>query len=476
MIGPAAAWAGVPMLFTPYGGPLREFGWKLELVYLPASALLSAALLYRAHARRRALLEGRPPRGRRRRRGSSYRSRVGIAVGIIALLLVLLPFVGAVAGVGTSGVRYAYQTSLPRDVTGQFLQTPGGPVKLFAWDDPQSSYPADALRVHSADVRSLLVRAAAVDDPAAYNVYDLDRGGSVQLETVQRTGRMLELVPAHALATGRYAFVATHEGMFGGRDFDYFRVVRPGEAATAISGNRNGHAPQVARALLPLAAALLAFVFGGRLLVSWRRRPAAQKLFWALGFACFGLAAASEALAFRHGWNAALFRLYYVAGGMLTVAFLGAGSAWLLLPRRARDVMLGGLVVASVSAVVAVLLAPVDVSTLAVAASGRPPSDHALGGHGFLWAIALNSAGTLALVGGSLLSIFRRQRVRANVWIASGALCVAAATGLSRAGDVSLVYVGEFVGIALMFCGFTLPAPTARRAPESAPQTAVAVR
>jgi len=476
MVGPPVAWAGVPVMFSPYGGPLRSLGWKLELVYLPVSALLSAALLYRAHARRRALLDGGPPRGRRRRRAGSYRSRVGVAVGIIALLLILLPFVGAVAGVGTSGVRYAYQTSLPRDVTGQFLKTGGGPVKLFAWEDPQASYPADALRVHSADVHSLMVRAAAVDDPAAYNVYDLDRGGTVPLRTARRTARTLELVPAHALASGRYAFVATHEGMFGGRDFDYFRIVPAGEAATAISANRDGRAPQIARPLLPLAAALLALVFAGRLLASWRRRRAAQKLFWALGFGCFGLAAACEALAFRHGWDATLFRLYYVAGGMLTVAFLGAGSASLLLPRRGRDVMLGALAVASVSAVVAVLLAPVHASTLAAAGAGSPPANHALGGHAFLWAIALNSAGTIALVGGSLLSIARRQRVRANLWIASGALCVAAATGLSRAGDVSLVYAGELVGIALMFCGFMLPAPKPRRAPESAPHAAVAVR
>ena len=141
MVGPATAWAGVPLLFSPYGGPLRDVGWKIELVYLPVSALLSAAFLYRAHARRRARLDDPPPRGRRRRT-ASYRTRVGIAVGAIALLLVSLPFVPAVAGIGTSGVRYTYQTSLPRDVTGQFLRTPRGPVKLFAWGDPQTSYPA----------------------------------------------------------------------------------------------------------------------------------------------------------------------------------------------------------------------------------------------------------------------------------------------------------------------------------------------
>jgi hypothetical protein len=474
LVGPAAAWAGVPVLFSPYGGPLRELGWKVELAYLPVTALLSAAFLYRAHARRRALLDGRPPRGRTRR-AASYRTRVGVAAGGLLLLLVSLPFVPAVADIGTHDVRYAYQTSLPRDVTGQFLRTAGGTVKLFAWGDPQTSYPSDALRVHAADVRALIVRAAAVDNPKAYAVYDLDRGGTVRLVVAKRTPRTLRLAPTQPLRPGRYAFVATHEGMFGGRDFDYFRVVPRRDTVTAITSNAKGTAPQVANALLPLAAALLALLFAARLISSWLRRRAAQKLFWAAGFCCFALAAASEALAFRHGWSPALFRVYYVAGGVLTVAYLGAGSAWLLLPRRARDVMVGALAVATAGAVTSVLLAPVRTQTLVDAVSGAPPSNHALSGHAYLWAVLLNSMGTVALVGGSLYSVVRRQRVRANVWIASGALCVAGATGLTRVGHTSLMYIGELVGIALMFCGFNLPMPkpAARLvAPPSAPAVA----
>ena len=45
-------------------------------------------------------------------------------------------------------------------------------MKLFSWNDPQTSYPTDALRVHASDVRSLLVRAAHVDDAAGYRLYD----------------------------------------------------------------------------------------------------------------------------------------------------------------------------------------------------------------------------------------------------------------------------------------------------------------
>src|SRR5439155_25712139 len=121
---------------------------------------------------------------------------------------------------------------------------------------------------------------------------------------------------------------------------------------------------------------------------SFLRRPAGQKALWAAGFTLFAVAAASEAAAQRAGWSPGLFRAYYLAGGVLTVGYLGSGSAWLLLPRRVRDALLGALVVATVAAAVAVLLAPVDGGVLAATHSG-PPANAALGGHAFVWAIAL---------------------------------------------------------------------------------------
>jgi hypothetical protein len=470
LAGPALAWAVVPIAFSPYGqGPLRTIGWKAELVYLPASAFLSAALLYRAHARRKARLYGQPPRGRRVPRLGSYRTRVSIAIGTIALVLVSLPFVPALAGIGSSSVRYTYQPRLTSEVTGQFLSTPRGLVKLFSWGDPQSPYPADALRLHARDLSALVVRAAAVDDPNAYRFFDLGRGGSVPLRVVSAGPTALRLSPARVPAPGRYAFVATHEGMFGGRDFAYITVVGAGESVTAIASGGDKVAPAVADTLLPLAAALVALAFAGLLLMSFARRPAGQKAFWGLGFGLFAAAALAEAAAQRDGWTPALFRTYYLAGGLLTVACLGAGSAWLLLPRRGRDLLLGALAVAAAAGAVTVFLAPVDAGTLAATASGRPPENSALGGHAALWAIALNSFGTAFLVGGSLYAVLRRRRVRANVWIASGAIVVALATGMSRAGDYSFVYVGELVGISIMFAGFRFsgaprrePAPAGR--------------
>jgi hypothetical protein len=227
----------------------------------------------------------------------------------------------------------------------------------------------------------------------------------------------------------------------------------------------------VIHSLLPVAAALLALVFATLLALSFRKRPAGQKGLWAVGFLLFAVATACEAVAQRTGWTPGLFRTYYLAGGVLTVAYLGAGSAWLLLPRRALDVLLGALGLATVAALVTVLIAPIDAHALADTASGRPPANGALIGHAFLWAAALNTFGSVFLIGGSLYSIARRQRVRTNVWIGSGALVVALATGMSRLGDYSFVYAGELVGIALMFAGFRLVGarPTPKRRPAPTP-------
>jgi hypothetical protein len=463
IVGPALAWAVIPLAFSPFGdGPLRGIGWRAEFIWLPLSTLVSAAALYSAHRRRLARLDGPPPGRRPRRRRRSMRRRIAFGAGVMALILVSLPFVPAVTGLGSRATRYSYETSLPREITGQFVSTPRGKVKLYPWRDPQATYPADALRVHSSDVRSLVFRAAAVDAPAAYTLYDSVAGRPVPLAVRDRSARSLALAPEHALRPGRYMLIASHEGMFGGRDYSYLTVVPPGAATSAIAGPSDRAAPAAVDSLLPVAAALVAAVFAGLLARSLVQRRGGQKAFWALGFAAFAVAAACEALAQSSGWSTALFRMYYLCGGVLTVAYLGAGSAWLHLPRRWRDVMAGALAVATVAAAITVLLAPVDGHALAATASGRPPPNGAIGGGAAAWAIALNSFGTLWLVGGALRSVWRRQRVRQSLWIGGGALVLALATSMSRAGDYSFMYLGELIGITAMFCGFVLPHPSAR--------------
>jgi hypothetical protein len=475
IVGPALTWAVIPLAFSPFAeGPLRSFGWRVELVWLPLSALLSAAMLYRAHRRRLIRIEGpRGPRQARRLPGSS-RGRVMGGVGTIGVMLVALPLVGAVSGIGGKSLHYSYAKRFTKEITGEFLTTPRGHVKLFDWPDPQSRYPTDALRVHGGDVRGLLVRSAAVDRSGAYQLFDVDRGTRMPLAVVRRSHTSLALEPERRMPPGRYMIVASREGMFGERDFIYLRVVPPGDAVTPIGTGSERSAPAVSNSFLPVAATLLAGFFSLLLLRSFRRRHAGEKLLWAGGFFLFAAATACEAIGQGSGWSAGLFRCYYLCGGVLTVAWLGAGSAWLQLPRGVRASLAGGLLVATVAAATSVAIAPVHAAAIAHAPSGGPPHNSAIGGHVFLWAIALNSFGTVFLVGGALYSIARRRRVRANLWIGTGALALALATSMTRAGEYSFVYLGELIGIGLMFIGFNLTGAKPSRAAAPPPPPAPA--
>jgi hypothetical protein len=477
-VGPALTWAVIPLAFSPFAqGPLHDLGWRVELVWLPLSALLSAAMLHRAHRRRLFRIEGpRGPRRARRLPGSS-RGRIVGGVSMMGVVLVALPLVAAVSGIGSKGPQYSYVKRFTKEITGQFLTTTRGHVKLFDWRDPQSPYPTDALRVHGGDVRGLLIRSAAVDRSGAYQLFDVDRGGSMPLAVVRHSHTSLALQLEHRLRPGRYMIVASREGMFGDRDFMYLRVVPPSAAVTPIGPGSDGSVPAVSSSFLPVASTLLAALFTILLLRSFRRRHAGEKLLWAGGFLLFAAATACEAIGQGSGWSEGLFRCYYLCGGVLTVAWLGAGSAWLQLSRGVRAMLAGGLLVATVAAGISVAIAPVHAAAIAHAPNGGPPDNSALGGHVFLWAIALNSFGTAFLVGGTLYSIARRRRVRANLWIGSGALALALATSMTRAGEYSFVYLGELVGIALIFVGFNLTQkkPSQAPAPASAPAGARAV-
>jgi len=88
-----------------------------------------------------------------------------------------------------------------------------------------------------------------------------------------------------------------------------------------------------------------------------------------------------------------------------------------------------------------------------------------------LTAALLNIVGSLVLIGGALWSgygAWRRggsgSRLLANVLIAGGAFIVAGASTLTRFHIYELFYVGQAVGVLVMFGGFL----TAQRSPQRA--------
>ena len=223
--------------------------------------------------------------------------------------------------------------------------------------------------------------------------------------------------------------------------------------------------------VLPIATAVLAGILAARIAGSAMRRFAPQKPFWAAGLVLYGVAAGAEAYGSGLVWSAGWFRVYYLAGGCLTVAFLGTGSAWLGLPRPWASFVSGALAVTVVGALVTVALADVDHGILARTAHGHPPDSAAIAGSATAWAVACNTAGTLLLVGVSVASLLRRRRTRANVGILTGVAFVAGAETLARFGSYGLVYLGQMLGIVLLAVGFELGTLRLRRreAPEPRP-------
>lgn len=198
--------------------------------------------------------------------------------------------------------------------------------------------------------------------------------------------------------------------------------------------------------LVPFAAAALAFALARAL----RRR---HRYAWAVALAAYGLAAAAMAWGAADGWDARSFRVYYLAGGLLTAPLLGVGSLLLVGRRWAAP---AGLLYAGFAIGLAVAM-PVHGRF----GSGIPPAQSHLGSLPRIVAVAANGLGTLAVVAVALATL--RARPLGNALIIAGVTVAAAGSGLSGLGVAG---VGAFVLVAvcLLYLGVAgVPGRSRRR-------------
>jgi len=77
---------------------------------------------------------------------------------------------------------------------------------------------------------------------------------------------------------------------------------------------------------VPFAAAVLSCRLSAELVRRWWERRTTELLAWAASLGAFAAASAALAWAAAAGWDDRSFRAYYLFGGLLTAALLGAGS------------------------------------------------------------------------------------------------------------------------------------------------------
>ncbi len=83
-------------------------------------------------------------------------------------------------------------------------------------------------------------------------------------------------------------------------------------------------------ALLPLLAALVSFLFAALVLEQWRHRRHNFQLVWGLGLIWYGISSGAQFVGAAFGWNAGLYRAWYLFGAIFVAAYLGMGTIYLL--------------------------------------------------------------------------------------------------------------------------------------------------
>jgi hypothetical protein len=199
-------------------------------------------------------------------------------------------------------------------------------------------------------------------------------------------------------------------------------------------------------ALLAFAAALVALRLAGGLVGRWRARRRPELAAWAASLAAYAVASAALAWGAASGWSDESFRVYYLAGGLLTAPLLGLGSLLLVGARVALPVALVycGL---AVGVAIAEPLTAVSGTTIPDA------SEHLDFFPARFLAVLGNSAGTLAVVGVALKTLKRRPI--GNSLIVAGVAVAAVGSALLGLGEAQTA-VSIALAAALLYAGFVL--------------------
>jgi hypothetical protein len=236
--------------------------------------------------------------------------------------------------------------------------------------------------------------------------------------------------------------------------------------------------------LLSLATTIVAAAFALHVFLRWRGvtkrgRHAPYLLAWSFGLLLYAIGAACQ-MGLVFVWSPVLLGLWYWTGVLMTAAWLGQGTIYLLVRKGnfARNI---GMVLVLIS----IMTLPWVLFLLTYVPEGWAPGINLFSHYKDMmhteqlraFVGMLNAFGTVALAGGAIYSavLFRRKQILRNRmignWlIAAGALIPATSGTLIKFGLSDLNYLALLVGILVIFAGYLLatqtqdaPAKTSRR-------------
>ena len=205
-------------------------------------------------------------------------------------------------------------------------------------------------------------------------------------------------------------------------------------------------------ALLAFLATLVSLRLSAGLLRRYRVARAPELLAWSAALGSFALGSGALAWGAAAGWSDPAFRVYYLFGGLLSAALLGAGS---LLRVGLRPI--GPITLAYVGLAVGIAVA-VPLTSPVLGGSIPEAQAHLDLFPARVLAIAGNSLGTLAAV--AVAAVGLRRRPLGNALILAGLVVAALGSALAGLGEAESA---SFAAVAalLLYGGFVLPRPGA---------------
>lgn len=211
---------------------------------------------------------------------------------------------------------------------------------------------------------------------------------------------------------------------------------------------------------LPILTTLFSIYFlfdiGGRYLAKGGR----HLLWWAVGVFTYGLGTFFEAWITLFGNTPVLNKAWYVAGAILGGYPLAQGSVYLHFSRRTANILTAITLPFIVVSAILVFLSPIDANLIE---SFRPSGASLQWQWVRLLTPFINTYSAIFLIGSAFLSALRfrkvengRNRAIGNAFITVGALLPGIGGGMAKAGIVEALYIGEFVGIILIFAGYRI--------------------
>lgn len=210
---------------------------------------------------------------------------------------------------------------------------------------------------------------------------------------------------------------------------------------------------------IPILTTIISFSFTGALYKHWQRKPDAKYLmWWTIGTFCFGIGTLTESINVLVGWSVWNMKAWYISGALLGAFPLAQGTVYLLLKKKAADILAWFFIFYIAVASIAILFAPVDMTLVDPARlTGKVMT--------WQWArmfsILPNTYALIFLVGGAAWSAIQYARkldsggrVLGNWLIAIGALLPGIGGSFTRFGYVEVLFVTEIIGISLIWAGY----------------------